>query len=124
MNIRKYVPLFFKPEEFRRCTPPCEVNDMDSLFLEQLDKARQIAGVPFILNSAYRSRDWELSHGRSGTSSHCDGTAVDIRCTDIYQRMRIVRALLKAGFDRIGIASTYIHVDSSLFRADNCIWLY
>lgn len=103
---------FFKPSEFTKCNPPCLISDMDSDFLESLDEARRLAEVPFKLNSAYRSVDYEKSRGRSGTSSHCKGLAVDISCNSPILRERIVNGLVRAGFHRIGIYPRFIHVDA------------
>lgn len=102
---------FFKPGEFVRCNPPCVIDDMDCDFLESLDEARRLADVPFVLNSAYRSVEYEKLHGRSGTSSHCKGLAVDIKCLNPSTREKIVSGLIRAGFHRIGIYPRFVHVD-------------
>lgn len=114
----------FHPEEFLLCDPPCFIEQMDHEFLTALDNAREIAGFPFVLNSAYRSRDYEIQKkGRSGTSSHCKGLAVDISCLTGPYRIRMVRALLSAGFTRLGIGKTFIHVDMDPDKVPS-IWLY
>lgn len=107
-----YSPRFFSSSEFRKCKPSCEISDMDESFLIKLDLARELARTPFILNSAYRSLDYEKSKGRSGTSSHCKGVAVDLSCKSSHVRMQIVSALIRVGFRRIGVYPTFIHVDS------------
>lgn len=91
--------------------------------MDRLDTARAYAGRPFIINSAYRTPEYELKHGRTGSSTHCLGRAVDIRCSDSVSRLIIVKSLLRAGFRRIGIAKTFIHVDDDISR-EKCIWLY
>ena len=48
---------------------------------------------------------------------------VDIHCNDGAERLRIVRALIKAGFKRIGINKTFIHVDMDVDK-NNSIWVY
>ena len=97
--------------------------NMDANFLHKLDKARSIANMPFIINSAYRSPEHPLSI-KNPTSSHIKGLAVDIKCTDSRTRFIIVDALIKAEFNRIGIADTFIHVDSDLDKSQNVIWTY
>ena len=72
---------YFSPAEFRNCTPSCTIEQMDADFLSRLDRVREAAGIPLVLNSAYRSKSYEKKKGRSGTSSHCEGKAVDIRCS-------------------------------------------
>ena len=115
---------YFSESEFKKCTPKCSLQDMDQSFMSKLDTARNIAGIPFVLNSAYRSKEWEIKQGRAGTSSHCEGKAVDIRCGSDYSRFIIIDALLKAGFNRIGVAKTFIHVDSSTTHSQKVTWLY
>lgn len=103
---------YFKAGEFELCTPRCGLRSMDPDFMRRLDHAREVAGVPFVINSAFRSVDWELSHGRSGSSSHTKGLAVDISCVTPAYRYRILYALISEGFTRIGLYPSFIHVDA------------
>jgi uncharacterized protein YcbK (DUF882 family) len=102
-----------------------EIDDgnMDANFLHNLDKARSIAGLPFKINSAYRSPEHPLSI-KNPSSSHIKGLAVDISAKDSRTRFIIVDALIKAGFNRIGIADTFIHVDMDLDKSNKVIWTY
>lgn len=77
--------------------------------------------MPFRLNSAYRSKAYELLHLRSGKSMHTKGRAVDIKCTDVISRYRIIAAASIVGLRGIGIAKTFIHLDD---RDVPCTWLY
>jgi len=115
---------YFKEEEFRNCTPGCSLQDMKKRTMSKLDTAREIAGIPFLLNSAFRSDQWDISRGRSGTSAHTLGQAVDIRCINQSDRFVMICALLQAGFKRIGIGDTFIHVDDSEVHTSEIIWLY
>lgn len=115
---------FFSEGEFKRCTPSCSLQDMKQDFMFRLDAARQMAGIPFVITSAYRPVSWELSKGRTGTSSHTKGLAIDIRCNTDYNRSKIIKALLDVGFTRIGVAKTYIHVDLDKEKNQNRIWVY
>jgi len=96
---------------------------MDADFLAKLDKAREFAKVPFVINSAYRSPEHPESI-KNPTSSHIKGLAVDIKATDSKTRFKIVKALVTVGFTRIGIADTFIHVDLDLDKTQNVIWTY
>lgn len=102
-----------------------EIDDgnMDANFLHKLDKARSIAGLPFKINSAYRSPEHPLSI-KNPSSSHIKGLAVDISAKDSRTRFIIVDALIKAGFNRIGISDTFIHVDMDLDKSNKVIWTY
>lgn len=92
--------------------------------LERLQRAREIAGIPFVITSAYRSQEHEFSHGRNGTSAHTLGRAFDIACTTPRARWKIVHAAITAGFNRIGIGKNFIHVDDSTTHAQCQIWHY
>lgn len=116
--------VYFKEEEFGRCSPPCSLQDMDARLVSMLDLARAKAGIPFVLNSAYRPVAWEKSHGRAGTSAHCSGKAVDIRCGSSSARFRVVSGLLAAGFRRIGVGRTFVHADCDAGKAQDVIWDY
>ena len=102
---------YFVEKEFNRCTPPCSMADMDADFINILDAVRHEAGIPLVLNSAFRSAEYEISKGRKGTSAHTYGLAADIRCTDGVNRLKIIEAAVKCGIRRIGIAKNYIHLD-------------
>jgi len=97
--------------------------NMDTSFLMRLDEAREFAGIPFIINSAYRSPSHPESIKRP-TSSHIKGLAVDISATSSRQRGLILDSLRAVGFDRIGIAKTFIHVDMDFDKDQDVTWLY
>ena len=97
--------------------------NMNVDFLAKLDEAREYANIPFIINSAYRSPEHKESI-KSPTSSHIKGLAVDISANDSRQRFLILDALIAVGFNRIGIAGTFIHVDLDLDKSQNVIWTY
>ena len=95
---------------------------------EKLETARNIAGIPFVINSGYRgpeTQDDLIARGLSEpTSSHPKGLAVDIKAEHSQQRWLIIDALLRAGFRRIGIAKTFVHVDIDDSKDQNLIWVY
>ena len=103
--------------------------NMDHDFLRMLDKAREIAGISFKINLGYRSEAHNLRvSGVPKTtsnrgSSHLYGFAADISCTNSNIREAIVRSLIKAGFTRLGIAKSFVHVDNDPNKVD-AIWLY
>lgn len=113
----------YKEYEFQQCNPPCSLQDMDQSHMHMLDNARDIAGIPFKLKSAYRSEEWDLSKGRSGKGDHPQGKGTDIECTNSSDRWKIVTALIEAGCKRIGIAKNFVHAGSGN-GAQDVIWLY
>lgn len=116
--------LHFELSEF---DSPDEIGSgsrMQSSTLQMLDDARGIAGIPFRINSGFRSKSHNAYVGGSKYSSHCYGYAVDIHCTDSRSRAIIIDSLRKAGFNRFGIADTFIHTDNDPEKSADCIWLY
>ena len=115
---------FFSQTDFDRATPRCSIDDMSVRFMSRLDQAREYAGVPFIVNSAYRTVEHEKAKGRDGTSSHIKGIAVDLKATNSRTRYKILQGLLKVGFTRIGIGKNFIHVDEDEEKDQDVIWTY
>lgn len=112
---------YFKPIEFERACPSCHIEQMDTLLLMMLDHLRELCGFPLVINSAYRTKQWDLERGRTGEGYHTKGRAVDIACTDASRRAWIVAKAIEAGFKGIGVSSTYIHLDN---RSDFKLWTY
>jgi uncharacterized protein YcbK (DUF882 family) len=102
---------YFTADEFARCAPPCRINDCHPESLRRLDEARAIAGVPFRINCAYRPKQWDIDRGRSGNSAHTRGRAFDIAYANGAQLRLIVIGAQTAGFGRIGIYKTFVHID-------------
>ena len=96
---------------------------MDEVFLEMLDKARHLSGIPYIINSGYRTPDYNRKVGKKD-SAHLKGLAADIHCIDSRSRAYIIGGLIDAGFNRIGIAKTFIHVDDDPSKDADVVWLY
>ena len=101
-----------------------EVIGLKPELISMIDKARGIAGVPFKINSGFRTPEQNKKAGGVKDSSHMSGKAVDIACTSDSNRYKIVTALLTVGFNRIGIAKTFIHADCDSTKSSNVIWLY
>lgn len=99
------------------------MEDLSDELLDRLDVVRSLCGFPLIVNSAYRSYDYELEQGRRGTSSHCKHIAVDIAIQSGEKRLKIVQNALRAGFQRIGIAKTFVHLDLDEEKPSS-LWLY
>ena len=113
---------YFTHSEFDSPDAPGSGNNMCNDFLAMLDNARDIAGIPFKINSGMRTIAHNRSLGSKDTSSHIKGLAADIHCNNSSDRSKIVAALIQAGFRRLGIAETFVHVDCD--QKFNAIWLY
>ncbi len=98
--------------------------EMNKGFLSMLDTARDIAGITFNINSGFRCPKHNKEVGGSPTSSHLKGLAVDIKADTSRKRYLVVKALIQAGFNRIGIGENFVHVDLDLDKTDNLMWTY
>jgi zinc D-Ala-D-Ala carboxypeptidase len=101
---------------------------MSDELITMLDDARDLAGVSFKITSGYRveadiQRLKKAGYKVSAKSSHLKGLAADIAC-DNSTRFKILDSLLKVGFNRIGIANSFIHVDIDPDKPPFTIWTY
>lgn len=115
---------YFSEKEFQNCSPSCSLQNMKQEAMDKFDKAREKAGIPLVINCAYRSPEWDKKKGRSGNSAHTEGAALDIKCNTSETRLKIVRALLEVGCCRIGIGNGFVHADFSKKLPQNVIFTY
>jgi hypothetical protein len=100
---------------------------MDHGFLVRLDQLREAVGRPLTLTSAKRCAAHNAIVSTVKNGPHPLGVAADIRAGSSRERFEIVSAAMCVGFTRIGIAHTFIHVDSageSTGHPLNLIWFY
>ena len=129
MNWYNHRRRYFQLSEFDSPDAPGSGAKMDKEFLALLDEARHIAGVPFKVNSGYRTQAHHNSLTKRGfktakNSAHLRGFAADIHAPDSRTRYAILQALIKVGFNRIGVANTFIHVDNDPSLPEEVIWTY
>jgi len=120
---------YFKYYEFDSPDVDGSGQMMDSDFLMMLEAAREIYGQPMRITSGFRTENYneelkKRGYKASSKSSHLKGLAADIECTNSTDRYNLLDSLIKAGFNRIGIADTFIHVDNDLDKAPFLIWTY
>ncbi len=116
----------FKSTEFE-CHCGCGLDKVDHAFLWKLILARDYAGIAFVINSGCRCDAHNKAEGGSEYSDHlplpaCEGADIKAETSDI--RYRIITAALNAGFKRIGIAKTFIHLGNRSNNPMNVIWVY
>ena len=97
---------------------------MHPRFLERIDDAREIAGVPFSINSGWRCKKHNAEVGGGDKSAHLKGLAADIRADDSSHRYHILKGLFEAGFARIGIGNGFIHCDDDREKPPAMAWTY
>lgn len=122
---------YFNLEEFDSPDKPGSGYKMDRDLMELLDKARAIAGIPFVIppgggyrTEAYNRELCKRNKRASSTSSHLKGLAADIIAKGSRQRLYIVASLLDVGFTRIGVAKSFIHVDLDSDKDEDLMWVY
>lgn len=80
-----------------------EVAGLESELVAKLDRARQIAGVPFIISSGLRQPgENSVLKGAVPDSAHLTGKAVDLKVGNSHDYYRMMLGLLDSGFKRIG----------------------
>jgi len=111
---------YFTEKEFAcKC---CGVSKVDPNFLDRLNSAREISSIPFIIISGYRCPKHDADV--DGKGNHDKGKAADIKCEDSVTRLKMLCAFVRSGFKRIGIAKTFIHVDTCDDKPQQVCWLY
>lgn len=118
---------FFEKSEL--ACPCCGFVNFHPETLARLNDARDVSGIPFVLNSACRCRAHNSEVGGVSSSSHLATEqkpcrAVDIRASESRQRFLILAGLIAAGFTRIGIGKTFIHADDDPDKDPRVVWLY
>ena len=103
--------------------------NMSPKILEMLDIAREKYDKPIKITSGYRTQAYNedlkaRGYKASKNSSHLKGLAVDIHCNNSKDRFELVDILLDVGFNRIGIANTFIHADIDENKPTHLIWTY
>lgn len=101
----------------------CGEENMDIELIKLLETMRKIVGFPIVINSGWRCDKLNEIVGGKKTSSHLNGAAVDIKCTNSAERLAIINTALILGINRIGIGKTFIHLDIDQ-KKDPCIWVY
>ena len=87
-------------------------NEMVEEFIHRLDELREACGFPFIVTSGYRDPEGHpIEKRKSKPGTHAQGIAADIRVSGGAQRRKVVEKAIELGFNGIGVAKTFVHVD-------------
>jgi len=82
-----------------------------------------MANVKFNIGSGFRCRIHNESiPGSAYDSSHLIGHAGDIKTPSMHYRYRVLFGVIMAGFKRIGIYKTHIHVDDDPSKTPGVSW--
>ena len=115
---------YFRPHEFDSPDAPGSGFGMSLPFVRKLDKLRDAVNMPLIVVSGYRTEIHNAKVGGVDSSAHERGQAVDIRALSSQTKFRILEAAFKLGFRRIGIGSTFVHIDDSITHPQDVVWTY
>ena len=129
------VLRYFKLSEFDQPGLPESGERMDPTFLELLDLLREQVGVPFKINSGFRTAEHNSLVSTTGPlGPHTTGKAADIAYRDPTVGYAIVKHALsfRGGemplFTGIGIAKNFIHLDiltpEDGFHGRPWVWTY
>jgi uncharacterized protein YcbK (DUF882 family) len=103
----KKLPMNFLQKLGLRQNEPGSGAYIRQELIDKLNVARSMANRPFKITSGYRTRDHNKLVGGKPESSHVHGLAADIAVTTSRDRYFVLKSLLKAGFDRIGIGKGF-----------------
>jgi len=106
------------------CPCGCGQDDIKEHHVDMLQEVRDQVGFPMHINSGVRCLEHNEAVGGVPHSAHMRGEASDVGCMDSEQRYRFVNAALDVGFNRIGIAKTFVHLDKDPFLPAPRIWVY
>lgn len=121
-NWQKFYPVL-QPREFE-CKCGCGLQIMNSEHMERLYLARMSSGVPFLITSGCRCYEHNKNIGGVNSSEHLYGHGTDIRCNDSRTRFLLLKNFLEAGFQRIGLHISFIHVGTSPDHPSRVSWFY
>jgi len=123
-RLRNMELKYFTISEFDSPDLKDSGDKMDLLFLLRLDQCRDLAGIPFKITSGYRTEEHNKKIKGVKDSSHTKGLAADILASTSQERYIIINAAIKVGFKRIGIGSTFIHLDTDTSKTQEVMWDY
>jgi len=90
-------------------------------FLEKLDQLRHVCAFPFVITSGYRDPSHPIEAAKV-PGRHAQGIAADIQILDSKSRFKIIKEAMKLGFTGIGVADTFVHLDTR--GAPPVMWTY
>lgn len=115
---------YFKTEEFDSPDYPGSGVHMNKEFLGTLDSMREVARIPFVITSGYRTTAHNKKEKGKPNSAHLRGYAADIFAPEGFQKYAILQAALLLGIRRIGIGPNFVHVDADPSLPQPTIWTY
>ena len=101
---------------------------IDPGLIFMLQQLEQKTGYPIFswINSGVRTPYWNRKVGGVSNSSHeiPNCKAVDIKASSIAVRNKLVYMAREVGFKRIGVGTTFVHLDIGGNKSQNVAWGY
>ena len=98
-------------------------NEMCPFFLEKLDELRHECGFSFTITSGYRDPvGHPIESKKNVPGTHARGIAADIHINSGAEGYKIVQEAMRLGFTGVGVAKTFIHVDTR--KTMPVMWCY
>ena len=115
----------FDSSEFA-CKCGCGYDTPDPELIRMLQVARDLYGKSMIISSGCRCIKHNRNVGGAANSAHITGMAADIATPTGVDRYLIIKALIQAGFERLGINfnKKFIHVDIDYSKPSPTIFSY
>lgn len=115
---------YFHQDEFA-CKCGCGICNIDPEFLHWLTVAREIADVPFVINSGCRCPSHNKTVGGTVSSPHITTEAIKARGADVKaEKIEVMSAILHgaivAGIHGIGFGLGFIHLDTKARMMIKC----
>jgi hypothetical protein len=95
-----------------------EIAGLQPALVDRLVEARRLAMVPFTITEGLAAGGSHVEN-----TAHARGLAVDLRCHDSVSRFKIVKALLEAGFTRVGVYDKHVHADCDPGLPQGVLWV-
>lgn len=111
---------YFSVDEF--ACKHTDKNEIDPDFVSKLDVLREVCGFPFTITSGYRDVTHPAEARKSKGGVHTQGIAADIAVKNGLERAAIIKNAIELGFNGIGVARSFIHVDTR--EAPLVVWTY
>ena len=83
---------------------------------------REACAFPFTITSGYRDVTHPAEARKSKGGVHTTGIAADIAVSNGVERATIIRNAIELGFNGIGVAKGFIHVDTR--SLPQVVWTY
>lgn len=97
-------------------------NQMQPVFLYELQKLRDAFGQPMVITSGYRSPQHSIEKRKEKPGTHAQGLAADIAVYGEQRYVLLKLAFASGVFTGIGVDKNFIHLDMSPSR--RAVWSY